>query len=150
MRKRLSWWGTIKLFLLLITFALFIYIVFNVPSSLVLFNKLFLAVGLNILAAVLELLKVVKDEPQALMLLSGMPTLIRIYRGYHGRGDRFTFGEREFIIEYDDGWVFYGRNQWVASEVKGNESIEVLRSRPFEHYGTFKKNLRLFLQAKLT
>lgn len=69
MRKRLSWWGTIKLFLLLITFALFIYIVFNVPSSLVLFNKLFLAVGLNILAAVLELLKVVKDEPQVLMWL---------------------------------------------------------------------------------
>lgn len=69
MRKRLSWWGTIKLFLLLLTFALFIYIVTSAPVTLMMFNKLFLLVGMNILAAVLELLKVVKDEPQVICFM---------------------------------------------------------------------------------
>lgn len=77
MKKKLSWWGTLKLFLLLITFALFIYVVSNVPASLVLFNKLLLMMGMNIMAAVLELLKVVKDEPQAVLSLMWLPFLCR-------------------------------------------------------------------------
>lgn len=69
MRKRLSWWGTIKLFLLLITFALFIFIVTNIPAALVLYPKLLLLMGIDILAALLELLKVVEDKPLALIQL---------------------------------------------------------------------------------